>query len=433
MKLLHCADLHLGQILYQNYDRVDEHEHFFWQLGGWCRQYAPDVLLVSGDVFDIQQPSASVKKFFTDTFVELHRQCPDMSIIIIAGNHDSASRLQADAKVWECLGVHIVGVSPSAELLEQPEGWQERFLVRVPSGYVVALPYMVGNRRALIQKILDYVGNENTSHLPVVMTGHTAVAGADVTGHDFEIGKISTQSAEDMGTGYDYLALGHIHRPQTIGYPLADEASDEQDYPSGVARYSGSALHVSCDEKYPHTVSLVKIAEHGGEVHLKRLRIDELRHFYELPLDGTAASTAEEAIDAVQQFVSQGKTGYIRLRIRYSAILPPDFDQHIYQLLQGMEEEVRYNPKTIWVGEPQQSAAPKPVFEVAELQEMTNPMDFIEKTIDQYPELDLENLRMDFAEVENELRQMQEELKLKKNRKSAPTAEENENREGGGL
>ncbi len=64
---------------------------------------------------------------------------------------------------------------------------------------------------------------------------------------------------------------------------------------------------------------------------------------------------------------------------------------------------------------------------------MTNPMDFIEKTIDQYPELDLEKLRMDFAEVENELRQMQEEVKLKKNRKSVPTAEENGNREGGGL
>lgn len=430
MRILHCADLHIGQILYQNYERQDEHAHFFHQINAWCREYAPDALLVSGDVFDIQQPSASVRKFYTDAFVELHRQCPGMSIVIVAGNHDSASRLQADAKVWDCIGVHVVGIAPSAELLEQSGGWQERFMVRLQNGYVVALPYMTGNRRALIQAILDYIGRENTSNLPVVMTGHTTVAGADVTGHDFEIGKISAQSAENMGTGYDYLALGHIHRPQTLGYFLSDESAEEQEYPSGIARYSGSALHVSCDEKYPHSVSLVKIETHGGPVHLKRLRIDELRHFYELPLDGGAANTAEEAVAAVQQFVDQGKTGYIRLRIRYSAVVPPDFDQQIYKILQGLENEVRYNPKTVWVGEPRHPATHKPVFEVAELQEMTNPMDFIGKTIDQYAGLDLEELRKDFEEVEKELQEMQEEANKKKDGKTARIINENENKEG---
>ena len=66
MKILHTADLHLGQIIYQNYDRSDEHRHFFRQLEQWCKEEQPDALLVSGDVFDIQQPSATVKKAFTD-------------------------------------------------------------------------------------------------------------------------------------------------------------------------------------------------------------------------------------------------------------------------------------------------------------------------------------------------------------------------------
>jgi exonuclease SbcD len=417
MKILHCADLHLGQILYQNYDRVDEHAHFFRQLAGWCRQYAPDALLVSGDVFDIQQPSASVKKFFTDTFVELHRQCPDMSIIIIAGNHDSASRLQADAEVWKCVGVHIFGMAPSTDLLAQPNGWQEQYIVRLDSGYVVAMPYAAGTRRALAQALLDYVNAQNSANLPVVLTGHLAVNTADVTGHSFEIGKIATQTQDDLGHGYDYAALGHIHRPQTLGFPLADESSDESTYPSGIARYSGSALHVSCDEKYPHTVSLVEMAEHGSDVHVQRLRIEELRHFYELPMDGTAANSSEEAIAFVQQFVDQGNTGYIRLRLPYSASIPPDFDQLIYKILDGMEDKVRYNPKSIWVGEPAQSDAPKPVFEVAELQEMTNPMDFIEKTISQFPNLSLDELRQDFEEVEAEIRHMMEEEKAKKGTK----------------
>ena len=73
MKILHTADLHLGQVIYQNYDRSDEHQHFFRQLEQWCKEEQPDALLVSGDVFDIQQPSATVKKTFTDYFVRLHQ------------------------------------------------------------------------------------------------------------------------------------------------------------------------------------------------------------------------------------------------------------------------------------------------------------------------------------------------------------------------
>ena len=87
MKIIHTADLHLGQIIYQSYDRVDEHQHFFSQLTEWCRTERPDALLVSGDIFDIQQPSATTKKAFNDYFVNLHQACPDMHIVITAGNH----------------------------------------------------------------------------------------------------------------------------------------------------------------------------------------------------------------------------------------------------------------------------------------------------------------------------------------------------------
>ena len=88
MKIIHTADLHIGQIIYQNYDRSDEHQHFFRQLEEWCKAENPDALLISGDVFDIQQPSASTKRAFTEYFVQLHQSCPDMCIVITAGNHD---------------------------------------------------------------------------------------------------------------------------------------------------------------------------------------------------------------------------------------------------------------------------------------------------------------------------------------------------------
>ena len=110
MKILHTADLHLGQVIYQNYDRTDEHDCFFVQLEQWCRDERPDALIVSGDVFDIQQPSATTWKAFTSHFVRLHRSSPGMHIVIVAGNHDSASRLQPHDAVWQLADVHLVGI-----------------------------------------------------------------------------------------------------------------------------------------------------------------------------------------------------------------------------------------------------------------------------------------------------------------------------------
>jgi len=413
MKTIHTADLHLGQVIYQNYDRVDEHGHYFEQLERICREEDPDALLVSGDVFDIQQPSASTKKYFTDHFVKLHSVCPTMKIIITAGNHDSASRIQADSAVWELANATLVGVSPSPELLSFEDGWQKDFVVKMDSGYVVALPYMSSERTDVIQSILDWVNRDNTEEKPVVMMGHLAVTGVDPCGHNIEIGKLRTTAVSSLGEGYDYLALGHIHKPQTIGHP-EDCLEDDVVYPSGVVRYSGSALHVSCDEKYPHTISIVEIAKRGGDVRIRQIRIDELRHFYELPPDGSSFTSAGQALDAVRAFAEEKGKGYVRLRIDYDTPLPSNFCNAVYDILKPYTDEVRFNPKHIWTGAPEkpEEEGSRPVFEVAELQQMTDPMSFIEKTRDQYPGLDIEEVRSAFKEVKEEMKRLEEEERI---------------------
>lgn len=413
MKIIHTADLHIGQIIYQNYDRNDEHQHFFRQLEEWCKAEKPDALLISGDVFDIQQPSASTKRAFTEYFVQLHQSCPDMCIVITAGNHDSASRIQADSAVWKLANTYLVGTSPSLELLETDTNWQDNYIVALEKGFIVALPYMIGERREQIQSILDRVEAMNQENKPVILMGHLAITGLDATGHDFEIGKIKTQEIASLGTGYDYLALGHIHKPQTIGHQ-ADAMKEEVSYPSPVIRYSGSALHVSCDETYPHSVSVVETDQHNGTVHIKQLRIDELRHFYVLPLDGSSFASAEEALEAVKAFAQENHSGYIRLKMDYKAAIPSNFNQLIYDLLESHKDEIRYNPKIVWTGKPANEGLEqiKPTFEVAELQQMTDPMCFIERTRDQYPELDLEEVRMAFEEIKEEVHRMAEAEKL---------------------
>lgn len=422
MKILHTADLHLGQIIYQNYDRSDEHRHFFLQLERWCKEEQPDALLVSGDVFDIQQPSATVKKAFNDYFVHLHHVCPQMCIVITAGNHDSASRIQAENSVWKLANAHLIGTPPAVDSLEKTDAlsrsvWQDRYIIKLNCGYIVALPYMSGERKGIIQSILDKVAEYNISGLPVVMMAHQAVTGLDVTGHGFDIGTLRTLDVESMGNGFDYLALGHIHKPQTISHQ-EDAMAEVVSYPSPVIRYSGSALHVSCDETYPHSVSLVDIDRHNGMVQIRQLRIDEYRHFYVLPIDGTSFSSYEKALETMKAFVEEGERGYIRFRFDVNTDLPANFNQLVYDALQPYNEEWRYNPKVLWTGINEAKASKKEdlVFEVAELQQMTDPMMFIERTKDQYPGLDLEDVRQAFEEVKVEMERLKEEKQPSNNK-----------------
>lgn len=413
MKVIHTADLHLGQIIYQNYERVDEHRHFFEQLTKWCQEERPDALLVSGDIFDIQQPSASTKKAFNDYFVGLHQALPSMHIVITAGNHDSASRIQADNSVWKLANTHLIGTSPSLDLLNSDDSsWMDNYIIRLDCGYIIALPFMIGERQVLLQRLLQRVTEENTSDKPVIMMGHLAVTGMDPAGHSIEIGKIKTLDIDTLGTGYDYLALGHIHKPQTIGHQ-EDCMKESITYPSGVVRYSGSALHVSCDEQYPHTVSVVDIPKHGGSVSIRQLRIDELRHFYTLPLDGSSYQTEEDALLGIKSFCEEQGKGYIRLQMDNKTILSANFTQQVYDLISLYDDEVRYNAKIVWTGIPDhvESTQQKPTFEVAELQQMTDPILFIEKTISQYPGIDIEDMRSAFEEVKKEILLMSEESK----------------------
>ena len=424
MKILHTADLHLGQIIYQNYDRCDEHHHFFKQLKNWCKEKKPDALLISGDIFDIQQPSASIKKTFTEYFVDLHKECPDMAMVITAGNHDSASRLQADHDVWNLANTTLIGIGPTSE---SGGNWADNYIVRLKSGYVVAIPFMTGERPQVLQEILNKINVENADGKPVVMMGHTAVTGLDATGHDFEIGKIKTQDSKSFGEGFDYLALGHIHKPQTIGHQ-DDTFNPSVSYPAPVVRYSGSALHVSCDEDYPHTVSLVEIDKHGGTVKIEQLRIDELRHFYILPKDGSSFTSSDEAINAIGQFCQDYKSGYIRLRIDNKTDIPSNFNQMVYDCLALTNDEVRYNPKILWTGQTTNTDSEQKdiKFEIADIQQMTNPLDFIEKTIEQYPTLTIEEIREAFNEVEKEIKRMDEEEKIKIASKTSKRTNANE-------
>ncbi|MBQ1797778.1 MAG: exonuclease subunit SbcD, partial [Muribaculaceae bacterium] len=225
MKVLHTSDWHLGQSLY-DHERVDEQRDMLRQLAEVVRVHRPDVMVVSGDVFHTAVPPAWAQRIYVEGLLAIHAACPEMTIVVTAGNHDSASRLEANGALWRLAGVTVVG-----GLARDNEGRLDvsRHIVEIPGkGFVVALPHAFlstipapptverdGRMAWLCQTLLDGVAARNTASLPVVLMAHAAIAGSDFTGHD-QVGMSDSFPFTALGTGYDYVALGHIHRPQTL-------------------------------------------------------------------------------------------------------------------------------------------------------------------------------------------------------------------------
>ena len=318
MKILHTSDWHLGHTLY-NYDRTEEQMAMLLQMVDIVREEKPDVFLLCGDVYHTPQPSASVQTMFTNALVEIHDANPDMTIVITAGNHDSGTKHDIFRTPWKALKVYTIGSVDANN--------KEDLIIEIPGqGYVIVVPYV--NERNMpdgfFQDLLDIVAERNKANLPVLMTAHTTVSGCDFTGHEnaseYVVGGIDSHSLEDMGTGYDYLALGHIHHAQFVrgGHHRV--------------RYSGTPIPVSFDENYQHSVSIVELNKHGEEPVVKEIEIQTHRPLVTLPKDGVA--TWKDAKDLLEGFPNDIEA-YIRLNVEVDNFLPVEANAEALLLTEG--------------------------------------------------------------------------------------------------
>lgn len=317
MKILHTADWHLGQEFYQ-FDRRAEHEHFFECLRQIVADEHPDALVVSGDVYNTATPSNATMKQFTDNMVRLHATLPGMVIVVTAGNHDSCSRLEATSEVWRLANVHVVGgVQRDAET---ELFLTEKHIIEVPGkGYILAVPFIQSNNLPIFSQLQEEVARRNTANLPVVMTAHLYIKNSDITGHDERqmVGGIESESLDAFGTNYDYLAMGHIHFPQTLN--------------SGRARYSGSPVQINFDENYPHSVSVVEIARHGEQPVIKEIKIEQMMRFYTVP---SQPKPFDEAIAELAAFNPE-KPGYVRLNVLVQDYTPANAEAITMKVVEG--------------------------------------------------------------------------------------------------
>lgn len=316
MKFIHTSDWHLGHQLY-SHDRVAEQQSMLLQMLRIVERERPDAFLISGDIFHVSQPSAAVQRMFAEFLIAIREAHPAMRIIATAGNHDSASRHEVFRSPWSVLGVEMIGGINLEDDEEQ--------IVSIPGkGIVIAIPYASERYipEGYFSRIISEAEARNADNLPVVVMAHTAVRGADFKGHekvrkarekeDYIIGGIDGIDIEDLGSGYDYLALGHIHRSQFIHAATGRHHT---------ARYSGSPLAVSFDEDYPHTVSVVEIDAHGATPRVRLEEITDYKPLVSLPKTGPAEWPA--TLQALRDFPSS-QEAYIRLNVAQPDPLPPD-------------------------------------------------------------------------------------------------------------
>lgn len=269
MKIIHTADWHLGNVFHRH-NRVAEHRHFFGWLRDTIVQQQPDALIVSGDIFDGPNPAAEVQRLFYDFLTHLSVEHPGMSIILIAGNHDSGARLEAGE---ELLRLHNIFVRGTVWKDAEGETYFERMILPLaprgsdtaevvcyalpflrPADYPAGLSVQDGLRHYLtnLDKRLKKTAFKR---LPVVVVAHFYAHGALIQAHEHSerlvVGGQDMVEIDTMGKAYAYVALGHIHRPQAVGN-------------CANVRYAGSPLALSFSERdYKRAVNLVEIDTQG--------------------------------------------------------------------------------------------------------------------------------------------------------------------------
>jgi DNA repair protein SbcD/Mre11 len=262
MRLIHTSDWHLGQSLH-GHSRELEHASFLEWLLAELVQRAPDALLIAGDVFDQASPSADAQRLYYRFLGQARLRCPHLTIIVIAGNHDSPGRIDAPHPVLQSLGVHVLGHYRQHGLPSE----RVRIALRRVDGsigaWVLAIPFLRPNdlpRRspdayldgvaAVYREAVDAALVERQPDQALIGMGHLHVQGgklSELSERKLVIGGQEALDASIFPTELAYVALGHLHLAQSVGGERI--------------RYSGSPLPLSFSEiGYPHQIVEITLA-----------------------------------------------------------------------------------------------------------------------------------------------------------------------------
>ena len=267
MRVLHTADWHLGQRFQHGHERLAEHRCFLDWLLATIEEECVEVLVVAGDVFDTGNPPAAARRLYYQFLARLQASATCHDVVIVGGNHDSAETLNASATLLKALRVHVVGGVPvefadQCLLLPHDAATPRLAVAAVPFLRDADVRYLVPGESAEeretrlrdgiaahYHRVADLLSDHRLQGVPILATGHLFAAGCGdndaSTERPLSIGSLGQITADAFPTDFDYVALGHLHRPQVVGQRAH-------------IRYSGSPIPLSFSETdHPQQVLLL--------------------------------------------------------------------------------------------------------------------------------------------------------------------------------
>ena len=301
MKILHTSDWHLGHRLHEQ-SQIEEQTLFLSWIENYIIEQKIDILLISGDIFDTGSPSNQSLESYYSFLVKL-KATTCKSIVLTGGNHDSPGTLNAPKHILNALSIKVIG--KATEKIED-----EVFEIGINDERIIiaAVPYLRDGdiRRAIsgesFEELTDKYKNAlinhykssaeqckiiNTTKAPVIAMGHLFATGGSVSESEQNIyvGTLGHIGAKDFPTYFDYIALGHLHRPQIIN------GNDR-------IRYSGSPNILSFSEISYDKKVIVLTIEDNKISKIEDIVIPRFREFYRL------TGTMTECIDKFENILS---------------------------------------------------------------------------------------------------------------------------------
>lgn len=314
LRIFHSADWHIGKGL-GNIDRTDDFRVFFRDLLAMIAERQPDVLLISGDVFDTSMPANSAQRLYYD-FMRSLEGSSVRATIVTAGNHDSQRFLEAPRALLETLRCYVAGdtVERQTFVLRDDDG--------APYLAVAAVPYLregdvrrgtmddtdtdraqrfEAGVRAHYDAVHSLLMDElKGARVPLVAMGHLFVTGSKMKPNSdpvesdgsVYVGTLRNVTADAFGDTWDYVALGHIHHGQEVKAKVP-------------MRYSGSPVALSYSHMtYHHHIVEVTFDETGA-MSVEELPVKQPRHFVQVKgtLDELKAGIDQAGTTYVMPFV----------------------------------------------------------------------------------------------------------------------------------
>ncbi|MDI3503583.1 MAG: repair protein SbcD/Mre11 [Candidatus Cloacimonadota bacterium] len=284
MRILHTSDWHIGRTLCGR-KRYEEFESFLTWLAETIQQNEIEALLVAGDIFDTTAPSNRAQELYYQ-FLYLVSKSSCQHIIIIAGNHDSPSFLNAPKELLKVINVHVVG-NVTGDLNDEVLVLYDQ--QHIPELIVCAVPYLrdkdlrtaeagesiKDKESKLINGILEHYAEvgllaeqkraELGNKIPIVGMGHLFTSGGRIVEDDgvreLYIGTLAHISADAFPQCFDYTALGHLHIPQNVmGRDTIRYSGSPVPIGFGESNQRKSVCQVDFDQK-PVKVKLIDVPE----------------------------------------------------------------------------------------------------------------------------------------------------------------------------